>query len=234
MTSSRIALCFLVLAIAAGCAKTTITGQQQYTGPRVARPERIIVYNFAATPEDIPPGFTPVNQYAQPTTPLTDKEIQAGRTAGAELAKALISEVQGMGLPAVAAADQPPARPGDLIIMGYFEGVDPGSTVERLVIGFGAGSTNLKTVVEGYLMTAEGLRRVGSGVVDSAGSKAPGSAIPLAVAAATGNPIGLAVTSAVKIEGEVSGRTTIEGAAKRTAKEIADQLRVQFQRQGWI
>jgi hypothetical protein len=52
--------------------------------------------------------------------------------------------------------------------------------------------------------------------------------------AATGNPTGLIVSSAAKAEGELSGRTTIEGTAKRTAKEIGDQLRVAFQRQGWI
>ncbi len=32
----------------------------------------------------------------------------------------------------------------------------------------------------------------------------------------------------------ISGRTTIEGAAKRTAKEIADQLKIAFRKQGWI
>ena len=57
---------------------------------------------------------------------------------------------------------------------------------------------------------------------------------PLIVAAATANPIGLAVSGAAKIEGEVSGRTTIEGSAKRTAKEIGQQLRFAFQRQGSI
>jgi hypothetical protein len=38
----------------------------------------------------------------------------------------------------------------------------------------------------------------------------------------------------VKAGGEVTGRSTIEGAAKRTAKEIGDHLQVAFQKQGWI
>jgi hypothetical protein len=38
----------------------------------------------------------------------------------------------------------------------------------------------------------------------------------------------------VKVGGEVTGKSTIEGDAKRTAKEIADQLWVACQRQGWI
>jgi hypothetical protein len=47
----------------------------------------------------------------------------------------------------------------------------------------------------------------------------------MAVAVASGNPIGLIVGGAAKIGGEVTGKSTIEGSAKRTAKEIADQLR---------
>ena len=83
-------------------------------------------------------------------------------------------------------------------------------------------------------MTDRGLRRLGEGVVESEGGKGPGVVAPLAVAIASGNPIGLAVSSTAKIEGQLSGRATIEGSAKRTAKKIADQLRVAFQRQGWI
>jgi hypothetical protein len=59
-------------------------------------------------------------------------------------------------------------------------------------------------------------------------------AAPLVVAAVGGNPIGLTVGGAVKMGGEVTGKRTIETAAKQTAKEIAAQLRAPCQRQGWI
>ena len=59
-------------------------------------------------------------------------------------------------------------------------------------------------------------------------------AVPAAVALARGTPIGLLVGGAAKIGGEVTGHRTIASAAKRTAKAIADQLRVACQRQGWI
>ena len=58
--------------------------------------------------------------------------------------------------------------------------------------------------------------------------------LPLALAVASGNPIGLIVSSAAKVEGQVSGRTTVEGSAKRTAKEIAEELKAGAQKQGWI
>ena len=230
----RLAACAFALAVVAGCASTTVTNRQMYEGGKIARPDRIIVHDFAATAADIPAGSAVAGQYAQPSTPPTAAEVEVGHKVGAEVAKDLVAEIQAMGLPAVQAAGQPAPRVGDIVIMGYFESIDTGSMVKRIALGFGSGAADLKTAVEGYLMTDKGLRRLGSGDVDSAGGKAPGVAIPLAVAAASGNPIGLVVSSAAKVEGEVSGRTTIEGAAKRTAKEIADQLRVAFQKQGWI
>jgi hypothetical protein len=51
---------------------------------------------------------------------------------------------------------------------------------------------------------------------------------------ATGNPVGLIVGTGAKIYGEKSGKSTIEGRAEQTAKEIADQLRKRFEEQGWI
>ena len=58
--------------------------------------------------------------------------------------------------------------------------------------------------------------------------------VPLAVVAATANPIGLVVGGAVKATGEATGSDTIQGAAKRTADEIAAQLHTAAEEQGWI
>ena len=49
-------LWLFALAVLAGCASTKVTSQQAYEGPRIAGPNRIIVYDFAATPADVPPG----------------------------------------------------------------------------------------------------------------------------------------------------------------------------------
>ena len=92
----------------------------------------------------------------------------------------------------------------------------------------------MKTRVEGYEMTSTGPRLLGSGEIDSGTGKGPGLILPLAVTLATANPIGLAVGGAVKVGTEVSGYSTIEGVSKRTAREIGEQLRAAFQRQGWI
>jgi hypothetical protein len=229
----RFAACLFAPLVVAGCASTTVTSRDPYVGERIARPDRIIVHDFAATAADIPAG-SQARQYAAPSTPPKPEEIELGRKLGAQVAQELVAEIRGMGLPAVRASGQPAPRVGDIVLMGYFESIDPGSAVKRIALGFGSGAAQLKTAVEGYLMTDKGLRRLGSGTVAAGGGKTPGVALPLAVAAATDNPIGLIVGGAAKVGGEVTGKSTIEGSAKRTAKEIGDQLRVAFRQQGWI
>ena len=227
-----VARSMVALFLLAGCAQTSVTQQQSYEGPRLARPDRIIVYDFAASASDLPAGYA-VAVAAPPASQTTD-DVSLGRKLGAEVAKNLVSELQAAGLPAVQAAGQAPPRVGDITIVGYFVSVDPGSVAKRFALGFGSGAAELQTVVEGYLMTAQGLRRLGEGEISSAGPKGPGEALPLAIAVASGNPIGLIVSSAVKVGGEVSGMSTVEGSAKRTAKEIAEKLKAAAQRQGWI
>jgi hypothetical protein len=62
----------------------------------------------------------------------------------------------------------------------------------------------------------------------------PGMVAPLAVYAATANPIGLVVVGAMKVREVRTGSNTIEAAAKRTADEVAARLKVAAQKQGWI
>jgi hypothetical protein len=102
-----------------------------------------------------------------------------------------------------------------------------------LTIGFGSGAAEMRAGVEGYQMTAQGLRLLGSGEVASGGGKMPGIVAPVAVLAATTNPIGL-VGGAAKLYGEETGSDTIERAAEQTADEVAAQLRTAAEEQGWI
>jgi len=234
MNLHRIAAGVFALVVLAGCASTNVTERQYYEGSKLARPDRIIVHDIATTPEDIPAGSVIAGQVDGHTLPQTAEQVAVGRQLGAQIAKDLVADIQSWGLPAVRAAGQPAPRVGDIVLMGYFASVDSGSAVKRMVLGFGSGAADLKTAVEGYVMTDKGLKRLGSGDVDAGTGKAPGAAVPLVIAAASGNPIGFVVSSAAKVEGQVSGRTTIEGDAKRTAKEIGDQIKVACQKQGWI
>ena len=104
----RAATAGLALFLLAGCAQTTVNQAQSYEGPRLARPARILVYDFAANASDLPAGYTIA--VAAPTADQSSDDLSLGRKLGAEIAKELVSELQGMGLPAVQAGGQPPPQ----------------------------------------------------------------------------------------------------------------------------
>jgi hypothetical protein len=229
---SRVGSCVLAVLLVAGCASTKVTERETYQG-KLARPDRIIVHDFTADPAEVPPDSPTAAKLATAGTP-TPQQLELSRKLGAEVAKQLVADLQAMGLPAVGAAGQPPPQVDDIVLRGYFISVQPGSATERVMLGFGAGDAELHTAVEGYQMTPQGLRALGSGEVQSGGGKVPGVVLPLAVLAATANPIGLIVGGAVKATGEATGSATIEGAAKRSADEISAELKQVAERQGWI
>jgi hypothetical protein len=230
--SSAAAWLLAVVAVA-GCASTEITERQRYEGEKLARPDRIIVHDFTADPAEVPPESSFAAELAGAPMP-TAEQLEIGRELGAQVAKELVAELQGMGLPAVLAAGQPAPRAEDIVLRGYFVSVDEGRVGRRVLVGFGAGAAELRTAVEAYQMTAQGLRPLARGEIRSEGGELPGMVVPLAVVAATANPIGLIVGGTAKATGEVTGSETIEGAAERTAKEIAAQLRTAAEEQGWI
>jgi hypothetical protein len=231
---NRIVLYMFVIAAIVGCASSTITSRQQYQGGKIARPDHIIVYDFAATPADVASDSAIAGQYSEHSTPQTAGQIATGRQVGAEIAKVLVEDIRAMGLPAVRASSRTAPRVGDLVIKGSLLSINEGSATERVAIGFGSGASQLKVAVEGFLMTDRGLRKLGSGTADSSGSKSPGAALGVVGAVATANPAGLIISSGMKIYGEESGSSTIKGRAKDMANEIAGLLQVKFREQGWI
>jgi hypothetical protein len=233
--SLRLISCFLALGIVAGCASTNVTEQQSQAGTEeIAQPETIHVYPFASTQADVPSWSAAAIRYAAPSEPQTADELATGREMGALVAKELVAEIGDMGLAASEASSATSPKVNDLMIIGYFEAVEGGSAAKRVLLGFGSGKAELKTVVEGYQMTALGPRLLGSGEIDSKGAKTPGAVAPLVVLAATANPLGLIVVGTTKVVGEATGRSTTEGAAKRTAEEIAARLEEKFKQRGWI
>jgi hypothetical protein len=234
MSRSSIAAVLIAVTTLVGCSSTRVTDREAYQGRRLPRPDRIFVYDFAASGTDLPAFSLARERYAAPEHPRTAEEIETGRQLGALVADRLVGEIGEMGLRAVRGTTRSQPRIGDLALVGYFESIDEGSRAKRLAIGFGSGTAEMTTRVEGYRMTDSGMRELGSAAVESGGNKMPGLVVPIIVTVATANPIGLIVQGAAKAQGEISGRTTIEGTAERTADEIADELRKAFERQGWI
>ena len=229
-----IALSLFAIFVVAGCALTKVTSRdQQYTG-KLPRPADIWVHDFAATPDDVPKDSTIAGVHSEHAEPQTAEQIEAGRKLGAEIASELIERINKMGMSAKKAEKGATPQVNDIVIRGYLVSFAEGSKDKRLLIGFGSGASHLQVAAEGFQVTPQGLRKLGSGTTDSGGSKTPGAGLGIVALAATHNPAGLIISSGVKIYDEKTGKSTVEGRAKQTAEEIADVLKKRFQEQGWI
>ena len=147
------------------------------------------------------------------------KRLSRSRPGGSwayNLPAQLVEQIRSMGLPAAQAGTGTTPRINDIVIRGSLLSINEGSTAERVAIGFGSGASELRTAVEGYQMTARGLRKLGYGTLDASGSKAPGEAVGVAGLIATGNPAGLIISTGMKVYGEESGSSKVEGRAKQT------------------
>jgi Domain of unknown function (DUF4410) len=231
---NKLLTCLIALAITAGCASTTVSNRQQSASGYLPRPGQIWVYPFAATPADVPPESALAGSNPQDAVPLTPQQIAEGQKLGLQIATQLVQQIIGMGLPAAIGSAATRPQLNDLIIEGALLSVQEGNAVERVTIGFAAGGSQLKVAVEGFQMTATGMRKLGSGDVGATGNKTPGMGVGLLSTLITHNPAGLILTTGMKAYGEESGSNTIEGRVKQIVKEISDALKARFQEQAWI
>jgi len=231
---NRILVCLLVLLVMAGCASTKVTSRDEAALGKLPRPNTIWIYDFAATPEDVPGESALAGKHSEHSTPQTPEDIKTGRQLGAEIEAVLVKQIRGMGMPAEHAVAGTKPQINDLVIKGYLVSFNKGSAAKRILIGFGSGASDLKVAVEGFQMTSHGLRKLGGGTTDAEGGKTPGADLGALSLIATHNPVGLIVSTGLKVYGEESGKSTVKGRAAQTAKEIADILKKRFQEQGWI
>ncbi len=247
-----IAMALLVsLCVTAGCAKTTVTARKSYAeSEQLPRPERIVVYDFAATPEDLPADDPIRRLNERHAKHQTAAEVRLGRKLGAEIARDLVEEIRNLGMRAERSKNGRIPEAGDLVIKGALVYIHEGDRLKRVLIGFGAGARELKTIVEIYQTTAEGPRPLITEEIKATGGKLPGMLFTVAAAIATG-PVGVsagaaasagtvgaagqaaAVSGGVNVAKEI-GPESLEAAAKGTAKEIAKALSQIFTRHGWI
>ena len=228
------ALCMLVLLAISGCATTKVSDRDQLVSAQLPKPNHIWVYDFATSAADIPANSAFVGEGLQNASDQSAEHIATAREIGAQIAGELVAEIQQMGLPAELGTKGSTVQIDDLEIQGYIISLNKGSATERVAIGLGAGSSELKVTVEGFQMTAQGLRKLGSETTDATDNKTPGMGVGLLSMLATHNPAGLIISTGMKAYDEKTGKDKLEGRAKQTAREIAEQLKKRFEEQGWI
>jgi hypothetical protein len=219
-------------AIAMGCASVNVTPVAGTADQSMLpRPGVFYVYDFAVGPEDVMVDSLGA-EFMSEGEKLSKEEQTAYATAQA-FSVALVEELRKEGINAQRINRGAVPRLHSIVLKGQFVTIDEGSRFKRMVIGFGAGSSEIRARVQAYQATERGLHRIVEAEAKATGSKTPGMAVPVAGGAAMGS----AATSAV-ISGGMNITREARGAmnpdAERMAKEIAKRAKAFYVRQGWL
>lgn len=206
----------LLLSIVMGCAGATTqrTGQavEEKTLPK---PPELFIYDFSVAPDD-----------AQPTA-----EMERDRTIAKSFSEAVVGKLGAVGIAAQRATDSTPVPLHSLVVKGQFITIQEGSRAQRMVVGFGAGSTMLQVEVQLYQMMENGLQRISEVEGQARGNRMPGMAVPGGVAAATGFLVPVFVKGGLTTVREV--RADIQSDIDRLAERFAYKTVAFYYSQGW-
>jgi uncharacterized protein DUF4410 len=232
--SGRVAALLLMFLLLAGCTSVLVNpevGAMEQLPP----PDRVLVYNFAVTPQEI--QLDAVGSAITRTfdgTADSQQEQQVGHAVANALAKRLVSDIQDMGLYAERASGPVPPTGVDVLILGQLVSIDEGNAAERMIIGLGAGRSDVEAHVQVYQSTSGRQIAIESMSGTAKSSLMPGAAETMGVGALTGH---LLVSAAITAGSQVANQTlsaNVDSEAGRLADKVSDQLKSLFIQQGWI
>lgn len=227
-----LALAFLA---AAGCRASTRDVVEH--GVPQARPQLIIVHDFTSSPGEARLDSGVVSRIGQRRqvaqgTPLSEQQAQLQQKMTRLMTERLVEEIRKLGFPAESAAQVGAVDGPTLSIEGQFLALDEGNRAKRLLVGFGAGASEVRVAVqlfeggpggrrplEDFSMTARSLAKPGFVPVAGIGAAA-GAAIEL---------LGLSMGT-----GLLAGPQDVESSTKKGAVEITKQLARLLAQHGWI
>jgi hypothetical protein len=198
-------------------------------------PTQILVYDFAVSPIEVPPDSAAAGQLqGAGDDPYNNAQrSQLEHEVAAVLAEELVEELQDLDLPARRWRGPAPAGVGVYTIEGQFVTIDEGNAATRMIIGFGAGGTELKTLVQAYVAEPTGKRLLAEATIDSESSNAPGLAATLPVGAAiSGIATAAAINTGVGTIREIN--TDVRKGAEETARAIVELMEPRMEQMDWI
>jgi hypothetical protein len=231
-------LTFVVLAVAFGCAPTTVQ-QKEKTLTQLPRPDRILVYDFAVSPDEVKldTGLSAdiMQKYQEHKgTTRTAEEIKVGHKVADAVAEELVKKIRSYGLMAERAFGLPSGKGRILMVKGQLLSIDEGNRTERVAIGLGAGRTSVQANVQVYELTAKGMQEVDALRGTAKSGRKPGMGEMMGVGAIAGHLLASTLVSGALAGGTEMTSATVEADGKRLADQIAQDLGKFFVDQDWI
>jgi Domain of unknown function (DUF4410) len=224
------------LALLAACTSSHSTNET--AGAMLPRPQLVIVETFAVSPDEVQLDSGLLTHYeemqkAKNGTPRTQQEIDAGRKVADALADKLVVEIRDIGFQARRGSSMPKDVVVGLLIVGQFVSIDEGNRSERLVIGLGAGRSDVRARVQVYEVTAAGRRPMDEIEVDAKSGLKPGMAETMGAGALTGHLLVSAAAGAGLGAASEAFGANVVADSDRAASGIAKRLSALFGEQHW-
>jgi outer membrane murein-binding lipoprotein Lpp len=219
-----------------GCASAATGNMQTYTAPHV-QADVIYVYSFDATSSQVKmdSGLAQEGKTLISGESFAQKENQTATDTREQVANEIVRELQSMGLRAVRADHAAPPHPNALVVEGNFQTIDEGKRRRRIMIGLGAGKSEVSASIKLLYKSSDGkLIPLQSFTVEADSGHMPGVAETAGVGAVAGN-----VATAAATGGSVHGvseakHNSVIGDAKKLGDSIAKQVAAASVANGWM
>lgn len=224
----------VMLAGLGACARTA-TDDVRMVGPGLPRPQMIVVHDFQVAPDDVrvDSGIGARLQRMEQGRSDDQERLRVERAVARALSVNLVEEIRKLGLSAEAAAMAAPPPGPVLSVEGQIVSIDEGNKTRRMMIGFGAGASEVRTLTQVYEVRGGAHRLVEDFYTTTKSSRKPGLGPMAGAGAAAGHAAqSAAIAGGLGLASERS--QTVEGDVKHAAREIARTLSRFFVAQRWI
>ncbi len=176
---SLLVLTGLGVLLLSGCAKATVSATRPTAG-NVARPDRVIVHDFAVTPRDVglDRGLGPRAAREVSAGPQSEEEVRVGQAVARALSDKLVQNLRDHGINAARAGEKGSPGPTTASVTGEFLRIDQGDRTLRTMVGFGLGGSELRTRIHIYQGAGRSARLVAEGAAAAPRSPAKRSLRP--------------------------------------------------------
>jgi len=198
---------YLAGLLLAGCGAATVTPAFP-TSNTLARPDRVLVHDFAVTPDESEMNYGVDSRTSGGTGSArqTQDDIRVGKSFAKALTDNLVAELRRRDIDAYRATEAAPPGENTASIKGRF--LRASQKGENTLVGFDLGSGQVRTHI--WILQGTELRL---GVVAEADTVTPTDLKP-----GSGSMLGAAV----------------EAGAKQTGAQVAERIVDYYKRRGWI
>src|SRR5215831_4773970 len=174
--AAGLALAALALTVMAGCARVSTESVLKSTD-RLPRPELILVHDYQVSRDEVQldSAISSRVKRAVKSTPEAEDQIKVEQKVSRALTTTLVDEIRKLGIRAEPAAMASPVAGPTLSIEGQIASINEGNKAKRLVVGFGSGASEVRTLTRVYEVTSEeGHRLVEDFYTTAKSSRKPG------------------------------------------------------------